>query len=103
MSSSNKKTYTIYQLSDGRFKYVGLTTQGLGARLRQHKHDAKAETCSVTAKLCQKDVPKDLKALHRRLRDHGANFQITKLKELTGTYQQAHREELKLKKKHATL
>ena len=82
---------------------VGMTTQALSTRLRQHKLDAKSEKCVISPKLCQKEPPRDLKALHRRLRDHPARFRMVSLKTVTGTYTQAHREELKLKSKHATL
>ncbi len=97
------KTYTIYKLSNGKDVYVGMTTQALSTRLRQHKHDAKNEKCSISSRLCQKTPPADLKALHRRLRDHGARFRMEALKSVQGSYQQAHREEAKLKSKHATL
>ena len=98
-----KHTYTIYKLSDGNDRYVGMTTQSLSTRLRQHKLDAKTESCTISAKLCQKEPPRDLKALHRRLRDHPAKFRMVSIKTVTGTYTQAHREELRLKRIHATL
>jgi hypothetical protein len=101
--ATRQHTYTIYKLSDGNDSYVGMTTQALSTRLRQHKHDAKNESCTVSAKLCQKEPPRDLKALYRRLRDHPARFRMLKLKQMKGTYSEAHREELRLKSKHATL
>ena len=99
----SKQTYTLYKLSDGKFTYVGMTTQSLASRLRQHKLDAKTESCSISSRLCQKEPPKDLKALHRRMRDHAGKFRIHKLKEVTGTYQKARREELNLKSNLASL
>ena len=101
-----KSTYIIYKLTDGRDTYVGMTTQPLSSRLRQHKQDAKLgdKSCAITAKLCKKTMPKDLRALHRRMRDHGGKFSISALKTITSaTYSQAHSEELKLKSKHSTL
>ena len=101
--ATKQQTFTIYKLSDGNDSYVGMTTQALSSRLRQHKHDAKNESCTVTPKLCQKEPPRDLKALYRRMRDHPSKFRMQKLKQMTATYTQAHREELKLKSRHATL
>ena len=101
--AQKQSTYTIYKLSDGNDSYVGMTTQALSTRLRQHKLDAKTESCTISAKLCQKEPPRDVKALHRRLRDHPAKFRMLKLKQMTGTYAQVHREEIKLKSRHATL
>ena len=101
--AQKQSTYTIYKLSDGNDSYVGMTTQALSTRLRQHKLDAKTESCTISAKLCQKEPPRDVKALHRRLRDHPAKFRMLKLKQMTGTYTQVHREEMKLKNRHATL
>ena len=103
MGKATTKIYTIYKLSNGKDVYVGMTTQSLEARLKQHKRDASLETCSVTAKLCQKKLPSDLKALHRRLRDHPEKFRVSKLSEVSGNYYQAHKEEMSMKKKHATL
>ena len=103
---SKRSTYIIYRLSDGQDTYVGMTTQTLSTRLRQHKKDAKldGESCAITAKLCKKKLPKDVKALHRRLRDHGAKFRIAALKTMeNATYRQAHAEEKKMKAKHSNL
>jgi len=97
-------TFTIYKLTDGTSIYIGITTQALSTRLRQHKQDAKLDgSCAITAKLCQKKAPKDLKALHRRLRDHAERFRISALKTMDATYMQAQREELKLKTKYSNL
>ena len=99
-----KQKYVVYRVTNGsNFVYVGMTTQALSTRFRQHKADAKSEKCSVSTKLCQKEAPKDLKALHRRLRDNSTNFRIEKLKEVVGTYSEAHREEKKMKNKYATV
>ena len=98
-----KKSYTIYKISGTGFTYVGITTQNLSSRFRQHKLDAKTEKCSVTSKLCKKEPPKDLKALHRRLRDASTKYRITKIKEVSGTYASAHAEELKVKKSMASV
>ena len=68
--------------------------------------DAKldGESCAITAKLCKKKLPKDVKALHRRLRDHGDKFRIAALKTMeNATYRQAHAEEKKMKAKHSNL
>ena len=98
------KPYTIYKVTNGsNFTYVGMTTQSLAARFRQHKTDASNEKCSVTSKLCKKQPPADLKALHRRLRDNSSNFTIAKLKVVEGTYAKAHQEELKLKRRLSTV
>ena len=101
----SKSTYIIYRLTDGGDTYVGMTTQNLSTRLRQHKRDAKLDgSCAITEKLCKKQLPKDLKALHRRLRDHQEKFRIAALKTMQNvTYRQAHAEELKLKSKHSNL
>ena len=94
------KSYVIYKVTNGgNFTYVGMTTQPLATRYRQHKADAVNEKCSISNKLCQKQPPKDLKALHRRLRDNAANFSIVKIKEVKGSYSQAHSEELKVKRR----
>ena len=98
-----QNTYTIYKLTDGNDSYVGMTTQSLSTRLRKHKLDAKTESCTISPQLCQKEPPRDLKALHRRIRDHPAKFRMLKLKQMTGTYAQVKREESRLKSKHATL
>jgi len=95
---TSPKKYIIYKISNNKnFTYVGMTTQSLGSRFRQHKADS-GGGCSVTSKLCQKKAPPDLKALHRRLRDDSTKYRITKLKEVYGSYSSAHNEELKLKR-----
>ena len=38
-----KKSYTLYKISGNNFVYVGMTTQPLSTRFRQHKFDAKNE------------------------------------------------------------
>ena len=75
-----EKSYAIYKISGNGFVYVGMTTQALSSRFRQHKHDAKTEKCSVSSKLCQKQPPSDLKALHWRLRDDSSKYRIEKVK-----------------------
>ena len=35
-----KKAFTIYKISGNGFTYVGMTTQALSTRFRQHKLDA---------------------------------------------------------------
>ena len=101
---AKKSAFTIYKLTDNTSIYIGITTQALSTRLRQHKQDAKLDgSCAITAKLCQKKAPKDLKALHRRLRDHPERFTISALKTMEATYAQAHREELTLKAKYSNL
>ena len=101
---AKKSAFTIYKITDGTLIYIGITTQALSSRLRQHKQDAKLDgSCAITAKLCQKKAPKDLKALHRRLRDHSERFTISALKTMEATYAQAHQEELKLKAKYSNL
>ncbi len=98
------KQYVIYKVSNSKnFTYVGMTTQSLASRFRQHKTDAANEKCSITNRLCKKQPPADLKALHRRLRDNSTHFVIAKIKQVEGTYAQAHREELKLKKRLSTV
>ena len=58
---AKKSAYTIDKLTDGASIYIGITTQALSTRLRQHKQDAKLDgSCAITAKLCQKKAPKDL-------------------------------------------
>lgn len=97
---SHTKSYVIYKVTNGsNFNYVGMTTQPLGTRYRQHKADALNEKCSISRRLCQKQPPKDLKALHRRLRDDASKFSIVKIKEVKGTYAQAKSEEVKLKRR----
>ena len=49
------KSYVIYKVTNGgNFTYVGMTTQPLATRYRQHKADAVNEKCSISNKLCQK-------------------------------------------------
>ena len=103
MAKGKQKSFIIYKITNGKDVYVGMTTQSLSARLQQHKKDAGAGTCSVTNKLCKKKIPTDLKALHRRLRDHPEKFSIHKLKEMSTTYTNAHKEELAFKAKHSSL
>ena len=98
-----KKNYTIYKISGNGFTYVGMTTQALSTRFRQHKHDAKTEKCSVSSKLCQKTPPSDLKALHRRLRDDSSKYKIEKIRMVSGSYNAAHSEEQKVKSRLATV
>ena len=98
-----KKSYTIYKISGNGFVYVGMTTQALSSRFRQHKHDAKTEKCSVSSKLCQKQPPSDLKALHRRLRDDSSKYRIEKVKTVSGSYNAAHSEEVSVKSRLATV
>ena len=89
--------FTIYSISNGSFKYVGMTTQNLQKRFAQHKADARSGSCSLTSKLCQRKKPPDLKALHTRLKKTPDAFSIRKLKTVTGTYPEAHKVELSLK------
>ncbi len=97
------KTYTIYKITGNGFTYVGLTSQALSTRFRQHKLDAKTDDCKISPKLCKKEPPKDLKALHRRLRDDSAKYRIEKIKQVNGSYTTAHKEELKIKGHMATV
>ena len=62
-------TYTIYSItmSNGSYKYVGMTTQNLQKRLTQHKADARSGSCSLSNRLCQKRKPRDLQVLHTKL------------------------------------
>ena len=89
--------FTIYSISNGSFKYVGMTTQNLQKRFAQHKADARSGSCSLTSKLCQKTKPPDLKALHTKLKKSPDAFSIRRLKTVTGTYPEAHKVELSLK------
>ena len=82
--------------------YVGITTQPLSRRLAQHKADAKSGGCSVSNRLCKKTVPSDLKAFHDKLRKDG-NVAMRSVKKVTGTYADAHREELKITKRFKDL
>ena len=89
--------FTIYSISNGSFKYIGMTTQNLQKRFAQHKADARSGSCSLTSKLCQRKKPPDLKALHTRLKKTPDAFSIRRLKTVTGTYSEAHKVELSLK------
>ena len=91
--------FTIYSItmSNGSFKYVGMTTQNLQKRFAQHKADARSGSCSLTSKLCQRKKPPDLKALHTKLKKNPNEFSIKRLKTVTGTYPEAHKVELSLK------
>ena len=89
--------FTIYSISNGSFKYIGMTTQNLQKRFAQHKADARSGSCSLTSKLCQKTKPPDLKALHTKLKKNPNEFTIKRLKTVTGTYHAAHKIELSLK------
>ena len=90
-------SFTIYSISNGSFKYVGMTTQNLQKRFAQHKADARSGSCSLTSKLCQKTKPPDLKALHTKLKKSPDAFSIRRLKTVTGSYHAAHKIELSLK------
>ena len=90
-------SFTIYSISNGSFKYVGMTTQNLQKRFAQHKADARSGSCSLTSKLCQRKKPPDLKALHTKLKKSPDAFSIRRLKTVTGTYPEAHKVELSLK------
>ena len=90
-------SFTIYSISNGSFKYVGMTTQNLQKRFAQHKADARSGSCSLTSKLCQRKKPPDLKALHTRLKKSPDAFSIRRLKTVTGSYHAAHKIELSLK------
>jgi predicted GIY-YIG superfamily endonuclease len=95
-------SYTIYQISNGKDTYVGMTTQSLSARFSQHKKDAKTQKCSVSSKLCQKEKPKDLQAFHKALRENPTSFTISRIKDITGTYEEVHKAETAMKNKYAT-
>ena len=41
-------------MSNGSYKYIGMTTQNLQKRFAQHKADARSGSCSLSNKLCQK-------------------------------------------------
>ena len=92
-------TYTIYSItmSNGSYKYVGMTTQNLQKRLAQHKADARSGSCSLTNKLCQKKKPRDLQVLHTKLKRNPNAFTIKPLRTISGTYQEAHKVEMSLK------
>ena len=92
-------TYTIYKITDGQLTYVGMTVQSLKQRLNQHIMDAKTNGCSISKNLCQRKKPPDLKAFHFKLKANPTSFNISKIKSVTGTYEVAHKEELKVKTK----
>ena len=92
-------TYTIYKITDGQLTYVGMTVQPLKQRLNQHIMDAKTNGCSISKNLCQRKKPPDLKAFHFKLKANPTSFNISKIKSVTGTYEVAHKEELKVKTK----
>ena len=89
--------FTIYSISNGSYKYVGMTTQNLQKRFAQHKADARSGSCSLTSKLCQRKKPPDLKALHTKLKKNPNEFSIKPLKTGIGTYHEAHKIEMSLK------
>ena len=89
--------FTIYSISNGSYKYVGMTTQNLQKRFAQHKADARSGSCSLTSKLCQRKKPPDLKALHTKLKKNPNEFSIKPLKTVIGTYHEAHKIEMGLK------
>ena len=92
-------TYTIYSItmSNGSYKYIGMTTQNLQKRLAQHKADAKSGSCSLSTKLCQRRKPRDLQVLHTKLKKNPNAFTIKALRTVTGSYQEAHKIEMSLK------
>ena len=92
-------TYTIYSItmSNGSYKYIGMTTQNLQKRFAQHKADARSGSCSLSNKLCQKQKPRDLQVLHTKLKKNPNAFTIKPLRTVTGTYQEAHKVEMSLK------
>ena len=92
-------TYTIYSItmSNGSYKYIGMTTQNLQKRFAQHKADARSGSCSLTSKLCQRRKPRDLNVLHTKLKRNTNAFTIKPLRTITGTYQEAHKVEISLK------
>ena len=92
--------YTIYKITNvnsNSVVYIGMTLQPLAKRLSQHISDAKSNSCSITSKLCQKKPPADLQRLHKLLKMNPKIYKISKIKNITGTYIQAHNEEIKLK------
>ena len=93
-------TYTIYSItmSNGSYKYIGMTTQNLQKRFAQHKADARSGSCSLTSKLCKKVKPLDLQVLHSKLKKNPNAFTIKPLRTVTGSYQEAHKVEMSLKK-----
>ena len=55
-------------MSNGSYKYVGMTTQNLQKRFAQHKADARSGSCSLSNRLCQRRKPLDLQVLHTKLK-----------------------------------
>ena len=91
--------YLLYKITNGKFTYVGMTTQSLGARMAQHKRDARTKKCSVTPNLCKKQIPGDLGRLHSMLSKDPNSFLISKVDEVDGTYADAKRVEDRHKRK----
>ena len=91
--------YLIYKITNGKFNYVGMTTQSLSARMAQHKKDAKTKKCSITPKLCKKQPPGDLGRLHSMLAKDPSSFLISKIDEVNGTYTDAKQVEDKHKRR----
>ena len=71
-------TYTIYSItmSNGSYKYIGMTTQNLQKRFAQHKADARSGSCSLSTKLCQRRKPTDLNVLHTKLKKNPNGFRM---------------------------
>jgi len=92
-------TYTIYSItmSNGSYKYIGMTTQNLQKRFAQHKADARSGSCSLSNKLCQRRKPRDLQVLHTKLKKNPNAFTIKALRTVTGSYYVAHQVELSMK------
>ena len=92
-------TYTIYSItmSNGSYKYIGMTTQNLQKRFAQHKADARSGSCSLSNRLCQRRKPRDLNVLHTKLKKNPNAFTIKALRTVTGSYQEAHKVEMSLK------
>ena len=84
-------------MSNGSYKYIGMTTQNLQKRFAQHKADAKSGSCSLSNKLCQKKKPRDLQVLHTKLKRNPNAFTIKPLRTITGSYGEAHQVELSMK------
>ena len=95
--------YLIYKITNGKFNYVGMTTQSLSARMAQHKNDAKIDAktkkCSITPKLCKKQPPGDLGRLYSMLAKDPSSFLISKIDEVNGTYTDAKQVEDKHKRR----
>ena len=99
--------YTIYKITSKKDNvlYVGMTVQPLQKRWEQHKHDARTGMCSVTSRMCKKKIPPDLAALHKYITTNrnGTDLTISKIKDTVGSYEAAHREELKVKRTTMTM